>query len=211
MELYIVRHGETLWNKKNLLQGSADIELTENGRELAGKLGEKLEDISFDMIFSSPLIRAYETANLIRGHRNIPIIRDERLKEISFGVMEGHDYAEVFSDGNPQYAFFSDPIKYVRPDNGEDFEDLIARTGKFYEEVLLPAAKKCERIMVVGHGTSNKALICNLINAPIERFWGDGLQKNGEADIYLFDGEKWDRKPGAQGAVDERWGHKIKK
>ena len=76
MEIYIVRHGETVWNAKNLVQGRTDIELNENGRKLAGMTGQKLESVTFDKIYSSPLIRAYETACLIRGHRNIPIIRD---------------------------------------------------------------------------------------------------------------------------------------
>ena len=106
MELYVIRHGQTTWNEKGLLQGSVDIELNESGREVAGKMGEKLEDTPFDVIFSSPLIRAYETACLIRGHRNIPIIRDERLREICFGDLEGKNYREIFMEGSPYITFF---------------------------------------------------------------------------------------------------------
>lgn len=211
MELYIVRHGETYWNRQNLLQGTADIELTEKGRELAGKLGEKLDDVEFDRIYCSPLIRAYETACLIRGHRNIPIIRDKRLEEISFGVLEGHDYKEAFDNDGDQSTFFTAPELYKKPAEGEDFYEVINRTGEFYKEVIIPAAKECERIMVVAHGTSNKAFICNMFDTPIEKFWGNGLQKNGEADIYVYDGEKWSVKPGQQSAIDERWGDKIRK
>ena len=62
MELYIVRHGETLWNREKRLQGREDIELSENGRKVARLTGEALMDTRIDKIFSSPLKRAYETA-----------------------------------------------------------------------------------------------------------------------------------------------------
>ena len=67
MEIYIVRHGETFWNEKKLLQGSTDIELNENGKKLAVLTGEALKDTRIDRIYASPLKRAYETACLIRG------------------------------------------------------------------------------------------------------------------------------------------------
>lgn len=110
MEIYIVRHGQTIWNASNLLQGSVDIELDEKGRELAGKTGEKLEHTAFDKIYSSPLIRAYETACLIRGHRNIPIIRDDKLRELNFGVNEGKNFKELLADtSDPFHYFFERP------------------------------------------------------------------------------------------------------
>ena len=62
MEIYIVRHGETIWNEKKLLQGRTDIELNENGRKLAIITGKNLRNTHFDIVFSSPLKRAHETA-----------------------------------------------------------------------------------------------------------------------------------------------------
>lgn len=209
MELYIIRHGETVWNAKGLLQGNADIELNENGREIAGRFGETLESVSFDRIYSSTLIRAYETACLIRGHRNIPIIRDERIKEIGFGVLEGHDYRECFAPGSPYFTFFTKPEDYPAPEGGEGFPEVIKRTGEFIREVIEPAAAECERIMIVAHGNSNKAIICNLLGSPIERFWGNGLQKNCEADIYLYENGVWRQKPGTESEIDARWGKPI--
>ena len=79
MEIYIVRHGETVWNKKKLLQGRTDIELSDKGRELARITGENLRDTHFDMVFSSPLKRAYETASLIVGGRDIPIVKNDLI------------------------------------------------------------------------------------------------------------------------------------
>lgn len=179
MELYIVRHGETVWNSKKLLQGSEDIELNENGRILAGKTGENLETVHFDKIYSSPLIRAYETACLIRGHRNIPIIRDDRLRELGFGVNEGKNFSKLLADeSDPFHHFFNRPDLYVAPENGETLEALCLRAKEFLETVIEPEASACSRIMIVAHGAMNKALMCHIKNHGIDQFWSGGLQKN---------------------------------
>ena len=91
MELYIVRHGKTYWNNEKKIQGWADIELTESGRQVAYDSAEGMKDIHFDAIYSSPLKRAYETACILKGTRELPIVVDERIKEIGFGVLEGAD------------------------------------------------------------------------------------------------------------------------
>ena len=102
MELYIVRHGTTDWNAEKKFQGAKDIELNENGRQLAAALGERLDQagINFDCVYSSPLIRAYETACLIRGHKTYPIIRNPLLTEISFGGLEGLPHRRDGRAGN---------------------------------------------------------------------------------------------------------------
>lgn len=191
MELYIIRHGETVWNADNRLQGSADIELSANGRELAGRLGEKLENVEFDVIYSSPLIRAYETACLIRGHRNIPILRDDRLREMSFGVMEGASWQEWLDEGRPQHYFFEAPQKFAPPEEGESFEHVMARTKDFLQTVIEPQWNRTNRIMIVAHGALNKGLMCHIQGNDLENFWGKGLQKNCEADIFTFNGIMW--------------------
>nr|MCR5154705.1 histidine phosphatase family protein [Lachnospiraceae bacterium] len=89
MKLYIMRHGETNWNKEKRLQGRSDIDINENGILLAEKTSKALEDVPFTHIFSSPLTRAYHTATIIKGNRNLDIVKDERLLEISFGNQEG--------------------------------------------------------------------------------------------------------------------------
>lgn len=194
MEVYIIRHGETVWNAAGKLQGSADIELNENGRELAGRLGEQLEPVAFDMIFSSPLIRAYETACLIRGHRNIPIIRDSRLQEISFGVAEGCHYTEWNSEKSPYRYFFTEPGKYEPPEQGESLEQVQERTREFLQQCVEPLWKDTERIMIVAHGALNKGLMCYIEGNTKENYWGNGLQKNCEATIFNFDGKQWSGK-----------------
>lgn len=189
MEIYIVRHGQTVWNASNLLQGNADIELNEKGRALAGETGANLKNVSFDKIYSSPLIRAYETACLIRGHRNIPIIRDERLKELNFGVNEGKNFKELLADtSNPFHHFFDRPDLYQAPKNGETLEHICERGAEFMREVIEPQRNELERVMIVAHGAMNKAIMCHVKQHEITEYWSGGLQKNCGVIIVELDG-----------------------
>lgn len=178
MEIYIIRHGKTPWNVDRLLQGGTDIELNKDGRDLAIKTGEGLKDIHFDKIYSSPLKRALETAELIRGDRDIPIETDNRLREISFGSREGERSMAVKDDPNdPFYFFFHAPEKYD-PLDGESFQSVMERTKSFLTEVVEPLKNEYERIMIVGHGAMNKGLMCHILNHGIEEYWSGELQKN---------------------------------
>ncbi len=188
MEIYIVRHGQTVWNASNRLQGRADIELNERGRALAGETGRSLEQTAFDKIYSSPLIRAYETACLIRGYRNIPIIRDDRLKELSFGIYEGRNFKELLADtSDPFHYFFERPELYEAPEQGETLEHICGRAAEFMREVVEPQAKELRRIMIVAHGAMNKALMCHVKQHGIEKYWSGGLQKNCNVILIRLD------------------------
>ena len=89
MKLYLVRHGETDWNKVKKIQGQVDIPLNQFGKHLAEETAEGLHDIPFDLCISSPLSRAYETARIILEGRDVPIITDARIEEMAFGEYEG--------------------------------------------------------------------------------------------------------------------------
>lgn len=199
MELYIIRHGHTDWNKEGRLQGSRDIPLNEDGRKAALDFGKKCscENISFDAIYSSPLIRAFETAQLIRGEKQIPIIKDQRLREISFGVEEGAFYKDWDSSDSPYKYFFaeSDNSRYIPPEGGETLEHICQRTADFIKTVIEPIQKKnpAARILITAHGALNAALMCCLENRHYSNFWGKGLLKNCEAAVFEFNGQ-WTRK-----------------
>lgn len=132
MEIYLVRHGETVWNKKGLLQGRTDIELSDEGINLAKITSEKIADIYFDKIYSSPLSRAYETAKILRGGREIEIIKDERLRELSFGTNEGKNSIKLQEDeNNPFHYFFTNPELYTPAEGGETLEHICERGKDF--------------------------------------------------------------------------------
>ena len=137
MKLYIIRHGETAWNKKLLLQGQTDIPLNENGRELAQVTARALQMVPFDLCITSPLLRAKETAQIILGSRKIPFWEDARIQEIGFGTYEGRrvrDENGMLVD--PVFQnFFSHPDQFVPPGDAESLPQLLARTAAFLDEL----------------------------------------------------------------------------
>lgn len=196
MELYIVRHGQTVWNAAGKLQGRTDIELNQNGIDAAVALGRRLKDVHFDKIFSSPLKRAVHTAELIRGSddstlRDVPIQTDQRLIEMSFGIGEGRLCDEWFAPQSPYRFFFTEPEKFPRPPQGESFLDVMARTKNFVQEIIEPLYGHAERIMIVAHGALNKGIMCYLQNHGVEDYWLNGLQENCQASVFDYDGASW--------------------
>ncbi len=188
MEIYIVRHGETLWNREKRLQGSADVMLSDFGRELAIASGNNLKNESFDMIFSSPLKRAYETACLIRPQQKDDIITDDRLRELNFGIYEGKTMAELSHDPDGYFQYFFDaPEKYRAPLGGESLTHLCERAASFMAEVIEPLADTCSRVMIVAHGAINKAMLMHVKGeTDLCRFWAGRLQKNCSVTILNY-------------------------
>jgi len=88
MTIYVTRHGQTDWNKRNILLGSTDMELNSTGKSQALELNKKLKDISFDYIISSDLKRAKETAQIITNN-NPNLILNTKLRERNYGKLEG--------------------------------------------------------------------------------------------------------------------------
>ncbi len=180
MKIYLIRHGETDQNKRKCLQGRSDIELNEYGRELARKTAEGLKDIPFDIIFTSPLKRARETAEIIRGTRDIPIVLEERIQEISFGEYEGLCYGkENYSIPDKDFMnFFNKPQDYETPPGGESLQEVVTRTGGFLQEILQNEVYKDKNILLSTHGCALKACLANINSSLLADFWGEGVHKN---------------------------------
>lgn len=191
MQLYIIRHGQTVWNAAGKLQGRTDIELNQNGIDAAVALGRRLKDVHFDKIFSSPLKRAVHTARLIRGERDIPIETDERLIEMSFGIGDGKLCDEWFAPQSPYRFFFTAPEKFPTAPGAESFEDVRRRVLDFIQEKVQPLFGQAQRIMIVAHGALNAGITSGLQNLPLKDYWSGGLQENCQARIFDYDGNAW--------------------
>lgn len=192
MKLYLIRHGETDWNIVKRLQGATDIPLNANGEELARATCEGMKDIRFDMVFTSPLQRAYRTAELVRGDRNVPLIVDERIREICFGDYEGLvSKFEGYSIPDPDFKFFFTKTDcYKTPPNGEPIASLLERTNDFLEELKARDDLQDKTVLVSSHGAAVRALLSNIEKCDIAHFWGKGVHKNcGVSCVELIDGE----------------------
>ena len=142
MQFFLIRHGETDWNKQFLLQGREDIPLNEDGIAQAHVTGKALSNIHVDLILSSPLSRAFNTAKIIASYTNNPkIIIEENLIERDFGKLSGLCYK-----GRNVFAGFEGD------DEAEPLEKVTQRIFSVLNKYAQEADEKNLRIVVVAHG-----------------------------------------------------------
>ena len=192
MEIYIVRHGRTVWNKAGLIQGSSDVELLQEGIDMAIETGQGLASVAFDAVYSSPLSRAVNTAQLIMSARDKEqdIRIDMRLSEMGFGVCEGEVYVPPGEEGGMLEGFWDAPDKYVAPEGGDTFEDVVRRAAEFIGYVEKMHSDD-ERILVVAHAAMNQALMSVLEKREIRDFWKFGKQLNCAVAIACRENGEW--------------------
>ncbi len=180
MKLYIIRHGETDWNVKRRFQGRADIPLNEEGRRLARITSEALKETAFTKIYTSPLKRAYETAMIIKGDRDIPVIEEPRIIEIGFGEYEGLCCGkDNFNIPDPEFMiFFDKPEAYKPPRGAEGIDELKARTGDFLHEIVHNKNMENDTILVSTHGAALRGLLSYINGIELKDFWKGGVHKN---------------------------------
>lgn len=144
MKLYITRHGQTDWNLNQKIQGKVDIPLNETGRNQARVTRDRLADVKLDVIFSSPLLRAFETAQIINEAHQLAIIKDLRLEERGFGDMEGAALDTM------DFTNFWKPEKEALFPNCEATSSFYMRVHNFIEE--LKEYDSDQSILIVAHG-----------------------------------------------------------
>lgn len=190
MLIYLMRHGETDWNKARRLQGQSDIPLNEYGIELAVKTAEALAEISFDTAFCSPLGRAEETARIVLGDRKTPLHRDARLKEINFGANEGICFDEAKRNPeDPLHDFFCRPECYLPPEGAETFAQVTGRGQSFLQEKIMPLEGSCSTVLMVAHGAFNRCLLNFIMGTPLKNFWQISLPNCAVSVLALEKGE----------------------
>ena len=190
MKIYLVRHGETEWNKEYRLQGQADTRLNDYGRELAQVTAEALKEIPFDVIYHSPLNRAAETATILKRDRKIDIIADDRIKEMSFGIAEGCHILEIKNNpDDSMYNFLKHPGKFIPPAKAESFEEVTIRSTAFMKETILPLEGKYENVLIVAHGAVNRTILNEIAGIPVSDFWNIRLKNCAVSIIDLTSGK----------------------
>jgi broad specificity phosphatase PhoE len=154
--IYYVRHGETVWNAEGRRQGYGDSPLTEAGIKQAEELAQRFKDVHFDAVFSSDLLRAHRTAQIIVQERELAIELKEVLRERNYGIHEGTPealYAEAMKDFNAYLETLSDAEKFEAqpPDGVESEASAVGRFTTFIREIAILYPGKT--ILVAGHGT----------------------------------------------------------
>ena len=167
MNIYVVRHGQTDWNLRNVLQGSSDIELNNTGKNQATILEKNLANINFDYIICSPLKRAIQTAEIINKYRNVPIFINDSIKERSFGTLEGKK--------SPKISEYWDYLKNINKNNVEKVQDFFKRINEFMELIITRYRDK--DLLIVAHYGVMIAIDCYI----------NGFKPNYDLNNYFFD------------------------
>lgn len=151
INLTLIRHGQTTHNKLKIIQGQMETHLTDLGRNQAKLLADYLtnSNLKYSRVYSSDLIRAYETCQIVCGG-NYDILKDQLLRERSFGVLQGSPLAnlrnEAFKAGYNESNFTQ-----FRPEGGETMDEVLARVEKFCNK-LFADSPDLSSIMIVTHG-----------------------------------------------------------
>jgi alpha-ribazole phosphatase len=165
LKLFLVRHGQTDLNKVRRYQGRVDVPLNETGIGQAQKLASRLSCEQFDKIYSSPLSRAKQTAEIIHNGFCVDIMKLDELVEMDFGKLEGKTYKEIieiFPDWNPAVFDFTFA-------GGENLDSLAVRVQSFVD--MLKTLNESSNILVVTHSGCLRIILCLLLGIDINKWW----------------------------------------
>jgi 2,3-bisphosphoglycerate-dependent phosphoglycerate mutase len=162
--LVLLRHGQSEWNLKNLFTGWKDVDLSPQGVEEARAAGRRLKakDLSFDVCFTSALIRAQHTLKLVLdelGQPNLPTTADQALNERDYGELSGLNKDDARQRWGVDQVQIWRRSYDVAPPGGESLKDTVARALPYYCQHILPRVLGGQRVLVAAHGNSLRALV----------------------------------------------------
>jgi 2,3-bisphosphoglycerate-dependent phosphoglycerate mutase len=162
--LVLVRHGQSLWNLENRFTGWVDVPLTAEGEAEARRAGERLKGMSFDVAYTSTLVRAQETLRLLceTAGLDLPVIRDQALNERHYGDLQGLNKAETAERYGDEQVHIWRRSFATPPPNGEALKHTAERTLPFFERAILGDIKLGKNVLVVAHGNSNRSIVMDL-------------------------------------------------
>ena len=168
---YLVRHGETDWNRARRIQGQRDVPLNARGRRQIGALAERLRGTRFSAVYASDLSRTVVSARLLIGESEPPITQAPELREFSYGEWEGLTVAEVEARDADRLSRRLDGLHedFAGP-GGENTYAVLERVRRFCEATTHRCAPG-DSLLVVAHGGSLRALLVCLLELPPEHFW----------------------------------------
>lgn len=187
--LIIVRHGQSLWNLENRFTGWTDIDLSPKGIEEAHQAGEKLISYKFDKAYTSVLIRAKRTLDIILkiiGQEDIPIEYDKALNERMYGDLQGLNKDELRVKFGAEQVQLWRRSYDVAPPNGESLKDTAERVLPYFESKIVPDLKSGKDILISAHGNSLRALVMYLEKLTKEQIVSTEIP-TGVPKLYVLD------------------------
>ena len=185
MKIYLIRHGETDMNRRECLQGQIDSELNGTGTAEAKRAAQIISNagIAFDIIYSSPLKRAYRTAEIIADGKEV--IPEPLIKEMYFGSYEGMPYSDI---DEKMWAFIHSPETVPPPGGVESIKSLTERTGRFLNRVI--SENITGNILAVTHGIAIRSMLWNLYDeSERSAVWGMPIENCVIYEAQVYDGK----------------------
>ena len=165
----MVRHGETEWNVLHRFQGLTDIPLNDTGRKQAGFAKTGLLDVELAAIYTSPLQRAVETAEIIRGDREIPVYPTEGLREMGIGEWEGLLVSEIDEKYPGWYDIWRTTPTQIRLKGGEPYAETQKRAWKTFWEIVKKHEEKT--VLIVSHMMCISSILLTVAGIPLDEVW----------------------------------------
>jgi len=163
--LVLTRHGQSVWNLENRFTGWEDVDLTPEGEAEARKAGHALNDLRFDVGFTSALKRARRTAEIILqtlGQSDTPLISSAALNERHYGALQGLDKAETTARYGAEQVKIWRRSYDIPPPEGESLKETAARVLAYYTAEMEPRLRQGQTVLMAAHGNSLRALIMHL-------------------------------------------------
>ena len=185
MELHLIRHGETQWNRDQRVQGQCDVGLNETGNRQAVELGKRLAQTGYDAIYCSSSLRTRETAWLAFPDRHEELIFVDALREIDLGPWEGRLHAEIaIEDPESQHYFWHMPHLF-EVEGAETFHELQERAMQTIRGIARRHFGHC--VAVVSHGALIKSVLCFFQGLPMRDLWAWRPMHNCARSIVRLD------------------------
>jgi len=181
MRLILIRHGETEWNTQHRAQGRTDIPLNERGRAQAQALGNHFAGETIDLVLSSPLSRAYETAKAVADAAGAPIKTAEDLTEIQFGVWEGLSFDDIRKNYPELMKQWRECPYSCDIPNAESPEEVMLRVVPYLKKVVEENPGKT--IAVVSHTLPLKVALASFMGLPFDNIHVFRLDNTGYSEL----------------------------
>lgn len=187
MEVYLLRHGQTVMNEQHTLQGQSNSNLNAVGIQQAQQVRQKIVEkgLEFQRIFCSPLHRTVQTCRIATGKDETEFILDDRLKEVALGDLEGVRFDSL--DPVLSKKFMRHPFDFVPLGDGETMQQVVDRAGAFLEE--LKQSENSDTVLVVSHGGTLHAILYYLLDKPQETFWLPWIDNCALIHLQINNGE----------------------
>jgi len=169
MRLYIIRHGQTAWNKEEVFRGTKDIPLNEVGLKEAEALGTYLKGVSFDALYTSPLSRARQTAQAVADAVHVAPLVETNLIDLNFGAWQGVSHKEVKERFPDLYNTWITAPERAKFPGGEALNDVLKRVDALLASLLKRYPDG--NVGLFTHRVVCKVLICRLLGLGLDHFW----------------------------------------